>query len=70
LDNIAITSKSVSCLGCSYNKKGNCNWFPKPRSIPYETLMKGCKYRMPKVKQIRGNRMVEKLIDLFDGELL
>lgn len=32
--------------------------------------MKGCKYRIARVKEVMSNSAFEKLIDLFDGELL
>ena len=70
MDKFAITSKSVSCLGCSYNKQGSCHWFANPRTIPHDSLLKGCKYRIPKVKFVMGDRAFKELIETFDGELL
>ena len=64
-------SKSHSCFGCVYHNRGNCSWFVgRPKPIPADVLYKGCKHRIDKVKEVEGNEIIDKIVELFDGEFI
>ncbi len=72
-----IKSKSHSCLGCNYHSHGSCMWFVvkkgynRPKHIPHDTLLKGCKHRVSdKYYEGEYEEFVGKLIDLFEGEFV
>ena len=47
-----------------------CHWFDVPKAIPYETMNKGCKYRIGKCNSIYTNETVMRIIEKFDGEII
>ena len=64
-------SKSHSCFGCVYHNQGNCSWFVgRAKLIPIDVLYKGCKHRIPKIKEVEGSPIIDKIIDIFDGEFI
>jgi hypothetical protein len=65
-----IISKHISCRGCNYQQHGDCLWFARPKSIPHEVFSKGCKHRVSKVESIPHHPAVERIVDLFHGELI
>ena len=69
-----ILSKHRSCFGCVFftytSLVSNCGWFAPPKQIPYEVLKKGCKYRMPKVESIEYHPTIDRIVELFHGELI
>ena len=65
-----VKSKKTSCRGCSLNRNGYCYWFDSQKNIPYETMNKGCKYRIGKCDSINTNETVVYIIEKFDGEII
>ena len=65
-----IKSKHSSCRGCSYEQHGDCLWFANPKIIPYEIFSKGCKHRISKIESIEHDPIIERIVDLFHGELI
>ena len=66
-----IKSKHSSCFGCVYLiNRDDCSWFEIPKSIPYNILCKGCKYRIPRIKYLNSNSVAKRIVDLFEGELI
>ena len=72
-----VSSKSLSCLGCKYYDRGNCAWFvirkgySRPKKIPIELKTKGCSHQLPKNGYEGENEdLIEKLVELFNGEFL
>ena len=65
-----IKSKQVSCRGCLLEHDGNCTWFARPKNIPHEVFGKGCKHRVAKTESIKYHPTIERIVDLFHGELI
>jgi len=65
-----IKSKQCSCRGCYLERHGNCTWFARPKNIPTDIYSKGCKHRVAKTESIEYNLVVERIVDLFHGELM
>lgn len=65
-----IKSKRCSCRGCLLEHDGNCTWFAKPKNIPTDIYTKGCKHRVSRTESIEHDPIVERIVDLFHGELL
>jgi|TARA_R100001530_G_scaffold3847_1_gene5526 hypothetical protein len=67
---VIVKSKITSCRGCSLNMDSYCHWFNIPKSIPYETMNKGCKYRIGKCNSIYTTETVVRIIEKFNGEII
>ena len=65
-----VKSKIKSCRGCSLNNNGYCYWFQRPKLIPYETMNKGCKYRIAKCNSINTTKFVAYMIEKMNGEII
>ena len=63
-------SKKLSCHGCLYHSNEYCTWFPKWKVIPENILDKGCKFVVPKIKEVTGDSTLKHLIDIFEGEII
>jgi len=66
---VIVKRKITSCRGCSLNIENECHWFEKPKLIPADTLKKGCKYRIARIKEINTTKLVAYIIEEFDGEI-
>ena len=70
-----IHSGHKSCFGCIYyNGYADCTWFAvhryeRSREIPSDVFDKGCKLREPSVESGKHSEIVQKIIDVFNGEV-
>ena len=63
-----------SCFGCLYEQNRFCTWFSTHRGgrgkeIPTDVFNKGCKLREPSVENEEHSEIVQKIIDVFNGEI-
>ena len=72
-----VISAVRSCYGCVYLvSPRRCDWFKvhrykESREIPLEVMSKGCKLRIPITSYVFDSTgVVEKIIELFEGELM
>jgi len=72
-----VISAVRSCYGCVYLvSPRRCDWFKVHRHresklIPLEVMSKGCKLRIPITSYVFDSTgVVEKIIELFEGELM
>jgi len=65
-----IKSKQVSCHGCLLRLNDSCTWFARPKHIPHDVFQKGCKHRVAKTESLEYHPTIERILDLFQGELM
>ena len=60
-----------SCYGCLlFDGRNSCDWFKPKKLIPKDILLKGCKFYDQKVKNIKTTKIVQYLIEVFEGEFI
>ena len=60
-----------SCYGCSlFDGRNSCDWFEPKKLIPKDILFKGCKFYDQKFKNVKTNKTIQYLIEVFEGEFI
>ena len=69
-----LENRKMTCYGCIYfTKQERCNWFyhngkGHSKPVPSDVKNKGCNQRQG--IKIKGNKMIQYLIDKFEGEII
>jgi len=63
-----------TCFGCLYNSRRYCTWFSihrgeREKHIPLHIFNKGCKLREPSVENQEHDEIVQKILEVFNGEI-
>ena len=68
--------RNISCNSCYLENKMKCYWFVKrnnesiAKDIPLDVFSKGCSKYELRIDNIEESKLLSKLIEVFDGEII